>query len=237
MLEIVTFTGVDSTTELAKLTDISKRYPIAEFGILVGTRTSRADGGIFPALDLVERFRDHCAANGIRSSLHLCGEWSRSALGRSDVLPYLQVLELAKGFGRLQINLHGDFFGSEWIEPRKASVLAFVEDVRCDQVILQHRLAWSEIPVTHEKVEYLFDRSGGRGETAFHLWPEPPAGSGERFGYAGGIGPAHIHLACNFIRQYPDHRLWIDMEGRIRRLGWLDLDAVEEVLDIATRSL
>ena len=114
-------------------------------------------------------------------------------------------------------------------------MMAFAEDVSCNKVILQHRHSWTDVPLEHDKVEYLFDRSGGRGESSFHLWPAPPEKltyefSDERFGYAGGIGPTTIERACVFLRRYPKHRMWIDMEGRVRKNGWFDLDAVETVL-------
>ena len=80
-------------------------------------------------------------------------------------------------------------------------------------------------------LEYLYDKSGGRGQSSFHQWPEP-SGTLERMGYAGGIGPDTIDNALKFVERYPEHRLWIDMENRVRTEdGYLDLDKVRQVCE------
>ena len=44
MIEILTFTGVDSETDLLELSSLAGRHPKVEFGVLLGSSI----GGIFP---------------------------------------------------------------------------------------------------------------------------------------------------------------------------------------------
>ena len=80
----------------------------------------------------------------------------------------------------------------------------------------------------HEKVEYLYDRSGGRGLDSFAQWPKPSPCL-PRMGYAGGLGPDNIARAVAFADAFPEASLWFDMESRIRKGGLVDLAAVESV--------
>ena len=136
MIELLTFTGVDSRTPFDALRKLHARWPRVEFGVLVASSsTETADGGILPPLDAVRRFRDECVQSGVNCALHLCGEWSRSlfhqtppeASGR-DTLN--DALRLCDGFGRVQINLHGDFLSAEWIEVRGRELTDFAQGLR-----------------------------------------------------------------------------------------------------------
>ena len=111
---------------------------------------------------------------------------------------------------------------------RTQALIEFAEAVSCDHVIVQHRDGFDTVPVDHPKVEYLFDRSGGAGRAGFHEWPHPPRRG--RVGYSGGIGPANIDQAMEFVNQRPSYAMWLDMEGRVRDDGWLCLPAVKAVL-------
>ena len=61
MIELLTFTGVDSETPLAGLSDLARQYPRVEFGVLVGSHI----GGIFPARSVVDDFKAYANAMGI----------------------------------------------------------------------------------------------------------------------------------------------------------------------------
>ena len=145
-----------------------------------------------------------------------------------------EVYDLCNGFSRVQVNLHGDSFNPRRVAVAAQAVKRFADTVGCQRVILQHRNAWKDLPVFHEKVEYLFDRSGGGGRAAFEEWPTPSPHL-PRMGYAGGIGPETIEKAIDFALAYPDSNLWFDMEGRIRFAGWFDLGAVETVCETYKR--
>ena len=108
-------------------------------------------------------------------------------------------------------------------------IKAFADDIP-GQVILQHRSSWAEIPLLHQHVEYLFDRSEGGGVESFDHWPPPPfRAEVVRTGYAGGIGPHNIDRALAFAAGYPQCKLRFDMEGNVRTKGLFDLDKVEQV--------
>ena len=235
MLEIVTFTGIDERTDLERVCDLAERYPIAEFGVLVGSHT----GGIFPEMDVVLAFRD-LVAKGVPMALHLCGIYSRCAMEPDLPIPSVQRMgdlacALSDGFSRVQINLNATAFSARNMAAHAAGIMQFADSVTSDKVILQHRGNWGGVPVIHDNVEYLFDRSGGAGIEAMNDWPPPISHSSCRFGYAGGIGPHNIRKALDFVNLHSDSRTWIDMENRVRKGGWLDLDAVESVLEVVSR--
>ena len=236
MIELVTFTGVDAGTDFVELRELAEQYPLAEFGVLVGTRTGEEDFGIFPPIGVVTALGEL----EVRSALHLCGRWAQAVSGEMSpvgigefanvgLLSY--IYGVSKSFDSVQINLHGDELGSQDIEVRGAAVGTFADHTEAARVILQHRgQRWTDVPVVHPKVEYLFDLSEGGGWEYFDYWPEP-ATDGRRMGYAGGLGPHNIRRALEFADSYPEARLWFDMEGRIRTDERFDLAKVRSVCE------
>ena len=226
MIDIVAFTGVDSQTDLDELAQIARQYPLAEFGILVGSETAPAqDQGIFPSLELVERFRERGCRDGFGTAIHLCGRYARSVM---EPEPPLDLHLLCNGFGRVQVNLHGDYWDPQRLTVTEEAVRRFMDRTTCLRLILQHRGSWEDVPVLHPNVEYLFDLSEGRGRESFADWPEPAPWLG-RMGYAGGLGPGNIGRAIEFADAHPEAALWFDMEGKLRPRGWFDLGAVKAV--------
>lgn len=248
-LEILTFTGVDRRTDLTELADIAGQYPKVEFGVLVGTHTDMEDRGIFPSLSIVSRFRK--AAEGtFRTALHLCGQHSRAIMGTdasSDSLtmhsaavcpPTGSLDSLCDGFGRVQVNLHGDHWDPRHIAVNAVRIKAFADRITegsVETVILQHRGVWADVPVRHRAIEYLYDTSEGRGRDSISQWPAPDGKLGKdvRLGFAGGLGAHNMAQAMAFARKHAGTRLWMDMEGRVRTDGWFDLAKVREVCAIA----
>ena len=95
------------------------------------------------------------------------------------------------------------------------------------RVILQHRGSdWSSAPDSHTAVQYLFDRSGGRGIDSIKSWPPPDT---RCCGYAGGLGLYNIDDAMEFVACWPAAHMWLDMESRVRKDGWFDLDIVDAI--------
>ena len=234
MLDFLTFTGVDSETPMKDLLAIAQSYGKArvEFGVLVGSHSGLSNHGLFPPLLVVREAKNLRLDYGVQMAIHLCGRYSRMVM--QDGGAPNEVYELCNGFSRVQVNLHGDSFNPERVAVAAQAVKRFADTVECQRVILQHRGDWQHIPVFHEKVEYLFDRSEGGGRAAFEEWPVPSLYL-SRMGYAGGIGPETIETAIDFALDYPDSNLWFDMEGQIRFAGWLDLGAVETVCETYKR--
>ena len=215
MIETVTFTGVDNHTSLLDLPGIARQYPKVEFGILIGSQP----GGIYRTLPEAEEFKSYCRFMGIRSALHLCGRYSRLVMdtgGATNFNAY-DLLGVCAGFNRVQVNLHGDYWNQNRIDVSAENIIWFASEVEADSVILQHREPWEDTPVRHPSIEYLFDRSEGRGAEGFDAWPPPPPHV--RVGYAGGLGPQNIGRALAFSEKHPDARLWFDMESNIRQAG------------------
>ena len=226
MLELVTFTGVDAHTDLTELARIANEYPRAEFGVLVGSQTG-GDNPIFPPIDIVCALRN---LGGVNTALHLCGKDARIVAGETHTPHSLNLL--CQGFGRVQVNLHGDGENSERVQVHDLEIRHFAQKVDTGSVILQHRGPWSEIPVDHPRIEYLFDLSEGRGEEGFEHWPDPPGD--RRVGYAGGLGPHNITRALEFAKRHPKAKIWFDMERNVRDQDYrLDLDMVREVCRLA----
>ena len=226
MLEIITFTGVDAHTDLEEVREIAREYPRAEFAVLFGSQTW-GDNPIFPPVETVRALRK---TQGVNTALHLCGRYARKAAGEEPM--GLGLKHLARGFGRIQVNLHGDEQDPRRIEIAIPAIKQFAEQAGTGSVILQHRGPWSETPVDHPMIEYLFDLSEGRGEEGFEHWPDPPGD--RRAGYAGGLGPHNIRMALEFAERHPEARIWFDMERNIRDQNYrLDLDRVREVCQMA----
>ena len=223
MIEIVTFTGVDAHTDLEKLKEIAREYPRAEFGVLFGSQSWKQDNPIFPPVETVRALRN---LEGVNTSLHLCGRYARKAAGEERM--GLGLKYLARGFGRVQVNLHGDEENPASVRIDPARIKSFAERTGTGGVILQHRGPWEDIPLDHPGIEYLFDLSEGAGVEGFEHWPEPP--EGRRAGYAGGLGPHNILRALEFAGRYPEARIWFDMERNVRTPDYLlDLAKVREV--------
>ena len=184
MIELLTFTGVDSETPLAGLSDLARRYPRVEFGVLVGSHI----GGIFPPRSVVDEFKAYANAMGIRTALHLCGRYARTVADPRGV-GATDLWELCAGFERIQVNLHGDWFDPERVHLTGHGIEYFADRVTAERVILQHRGEWDSVPVKHEKVEYLFNVSEGGASSrlqtgrsrarAFDAW-DMPADWGQR---------------------------------------------------------
>ena len=224
MIEKVTFTGVDVSASPFWLEDMACMFPWLEWGVLVGSQTGGANP-IFPPLERVEMLKNRPLLNPEQIAIHLCGKYARQAAGVEE--PTEELYELCNGFGRVQVNLHPDSDGGRFKVVNEA-LIAFAERPEVERVILQHRSGWEDVPIEHENIEYLFDRSEGSGTADFEAWPAPPD-SGRRAGYAGGIGPDTILQALAFHDDHASARMWFDMEGRIRTGSFLDPYKVKEV--------
>ena len=168
MLELLTFTGVDAWTPIPVLADIAQTYPSVEFGVLV----SGGSGGkntIFPSMEIVEDLKVAGREKGFKTAIHLCGYYAR--MTTSGVVDP-KLTNLCSGFDRVQVNLRPGVLmsGGEPIE----RVAEFADNAPCDTVILPHHRGWGELPIIgSDKIEYLFDRSAGRGTGRFRFVADP----------------------------------------------------------------
>ena len=222
MIELITFTGVDDNTDLEWAEELAKTYPRIEFGILVGTKTKptkdQTTANRFPCLKTIAAWKKVAANCRINLALHLCGKYQRQ-VNSGDISQKL--LDLCDGFNRVQVNA---------VKYDAGNVAKFVEAVPVQSVILQHRSTFNRnLPIQdNPRVEYLFDKSGGRGKNTLNEWPGPT----HRFrcGYAGGIQRTNINVITAFGSKWYDYRLWFDMESGVRsHLDWFDLSEVTSI--------
>ena len=212
----VTFTGLDASTPADELRALSRDFSI-EWGILLhptlqGSGRYASLAGIHTILALDLSF-----------SAHLCGGYARDVVrggGRPAV-----IAPLLERFRRIQINT-----AERGIEPARISGFAALFGAHG---ILQCR-GLERFP-DDTSVDWLFDRSGGKGRLA-DRWPVPGT-SAPFVGYSGGLGPDTVEAALAAIgRQHPVHiPFWIDMESAIRTDDRFDLTKCRRVCEIVYR--
>lgn len=219
MLKHVTFTGWDHHTDHDALAVFCTAWFPGQVEIAVLQSNSRVGEDRYPAREYAAAILRTAKSGRQDTAVHLCGALARGLIdddwgvvhGRDDLLRYLQNWFV----DRVQINLPAaDVIrvGREALGERAAEIAAKLGK----PVILQ----WREVgdwPPARPGVQYLLDRSGGRGEEmAGHPAPAP----GAFVGYAGGLGPANVGELVAALADEdggnPDANYWIDMESGIR---------------------
>lgn len=218
----ITFTGVDENTDLERLYDIQRRYPLAEFGVLLSEKwKDNSNRYLNPEL------LKHINPKYLNLSLHLCGKIARNALNQD----WSRVFELTGGtfemFKRCQLNVSKE-------KPKFPVTLVSIPE-SLDELIIQQKsidnMALFDSITDHSgKVSVLMDASGGNG-IAGQL---DPVKLNTKVGYAGGLNPDNVEEKLrNILTGYSDNDdpFWIDMETGVRTNDWFDLDKVEDVLE------
>jgi len=208
--ELITFTGIDERTDVRRMAKLASQYPV-EWGILFSPKRQGRENR-YPAFHHIEWILDN--APGLRYAAHLCGQDARDVLERGKSA-HDELLHAY--FTRVQINTtqHVDTTAvSEWANALSLSV------------IVQCRASFP----SDGKVEWLFDKSGGRGIEQT-IWPQPAMG--QRCGYAGGLNPTN---AANAVKSMtagsPQARYWIDMESGVRdERDWFSLTKCRAVCE------
>lgn len=108
ILNRVTVTGADDSTNIDKLFEIQAKYPFVEWGILLSKKYSLKDGANrFPSKnwlnDLIGK-----GSGKLNLSGHICGEWVKEALlGEFPMLDNIHG-NFTDGFRRFQLNTHAE---------------------------------------------------------------------------------------------------------------------------------
>lgn len=224
----VTITGIDERTDLERLQDLQKRFPFAEFGMLI-SGDWLLNGNRFPDPQILWNLANIlCKPYAfLHLSCHFCGTMATGIVkGDFSVMDnLLPPSDLFRIFERCQLNVNADgMFG----QLRRVKPFANLQEVivQMHSSELFREFCKGTLP---DGVSYLLDTSGGRGiDTPIQVVDAP----GIHVGYAGGIGPDNVEEKLRTLLEYPsDGRFWIDMETRVRDDDdWLDLDKVEQVL-------
>lgn len=226
ILTKVTFTGIDERTDLKRVKQLQKKYPFAEFGVLL-SYDWKENGQRFPNPEILARLEKQ----GLNLSAHFCGQAAIDlAIGkRFKVLE--QFSSHIRLFRRCQLNLRANGLFSNL---RKLPPIPYINEV----IVQMHTPELCEQFLTGERpkhLSFLLDASGGAGiDTPIQILTSP----GTHIGYAGGIGPDNVEGKLRTLLEYDSkEKFWIDMETRVRTEEWLDLDKVEQVLVICERLL
>lgn len=234
MLDRVTLTGADDSTDPSELGLLSEEFPFVEWGILLSeSQTGRPR---FPSLEWLSRLCDACSDHpSMVLSFHVCGRWVREICAGNWSPLFVNtgpILDVGK---RVQLNFHAHtHLLTESFVPRAKE--------RCEehgwQVIFQcdgvnDHLVSNAYDDGLDAVP-LYDKSGGAGIVP-DAWPG--AMKGIYSGYAGGLGPDNLAAELQAIASAANgERFWVDMETKVRspddRL--FDLDACRKCLEIAS---
>jgi len=249
VLNKITFTGADDTTDPNALLDVLADFPLAEAGILVGSHD-----GIprFPTMPWIRELDAACLRRCVRRrlSFHLCGRWTRDVFRERGA--WFELLgKFAFIFDRVQLNTHGETHLVH--SPNLLDNLAWAAHLN-RQVIFQGDRANDEVfdwvldltkknPIGLD-LAVLFDESHGAGISP-PGWRVPLCGV--YCGYAGGLGPENVQPWLAQISEMvklarlgnPGDEVpyWIDAETRLmsHETGHLDLDLVRRYLTSATK--
>jgi hypothetical protein len=246
-LDRVTITGADDSVSPHALAGLAADFPFVEFGILASATKSVGEPR-YPTLAWMDTFRELAMSKRLRASLHLCGRWTR-LLMIGEIEPI--VLQLANGFGRIQLNFRPD---KTPCEPSKA-MKALDRVRRCSvfgrdlEFIFQLEGVHGNDRLEDIAVDYvnaygepcnmvgLFDMSGGAGRLP-GKWPAPMyhnEGVFDYHGYAGGLGPDNLAEQLPLIGEAAgETRIWVDMETKVRSDNdrQFDLAKVRRCLEI-----
>lgn len=200
--EFITFTGVDDWTDLDELQRVADRFHgRTEWGVLYSDKRRANGDPRYPTLATIDKIRDL----KVHLSMHLCGAVARWINEGGD--PGISIA----GLGRIQVN---------HTTPNPMVIKQYASQHRV-VAIAQTR---DSFPAT-EAVQWLFDRSGGKGQTP-DTWPQGP--QKRLVGFAGGISPDNV---ASVVSSIDASRFWIDMESGVRTDDRLDLRKCETVLE------
>ena len=224
-LKHITFTGVDSKTDINRLKEIIELYPIAEFGVL--TRYHWQENG--------NRYPDPSTFNKLLNltphlSLHLCGKIAHDAAhGRWPLVNEHTGFRLPI-FRRIQLNIaeRTDNPIHCYSAPYgRQELIIQTKDAKNVSVYARTRAYYAD--TKNNAISMLLDASGGRGiDTQLQVFP-----TRNKIGYAGGLNPENVAEKLSYlIENVKNGCFWIDMESGVRTNDWFDLDKVVRVLEI-----
>lgn len=240
-LKYVTVTGADDTIKPEELVAIQKRFPFAEFGILMHESSTYGTGlSRFPSASWLQKLCDVACRTPLNLSGHLCGHWVRQAfLGNWPDFGKIDN-RFQKRFGRWQLNTHAEPVD---FSPVHFDSVLWPINTMGQKVIFQldgvnDEKAETMLARGHKNLMGLFDLSHGAGRLP-SSWPIPL--DGMICGYAGGLSPDNVaEQLCGIQKAVKDLRRmeflasWIDAETKLRNdKDVFDLEKVVKFLESA----
>lgn len=220
----LTLTGIDDNSKIVDVKESFKNCEILEHGILF----SKAKEGLqrYPSAkwltNLINSFETE---TDFKFSAHLCGEYSRNVLEKSN-------FEIFKKFGnffkRFQLNYS---FGRNFVNLDK--FFDYVDGKDFD-IILQYNRNNSNFLETYinqelpKNVNILFDSSGGRGTVIQNI--QNPFNC--YTGYSGGINVENVEEICQKILKHSNtSNVWIDLESGVRTDNNFDFVKANKIIN------
>lgn len=211
----ITFTGVDSLTDIQELQRIQKQFPLAEFGVLIAGHF----GNRYPEFGFINEL----SQSGLNLSLHVCGKYTRELIQTGSWDAIREASNNFAGFSRCQLNVSGR-------KPEEKTKTIVCPD-ELKEIIIQQRPDDTRIFNALESkrnVSILMDASGGRGvdtEIVPFVY--------RKVGYAGGIYHGNVRDKLSTLLSLEEvTTFWIDMESGVRTDDWFDIQKVRKVLSI-----
>jgi len=213
-LKHITFTGVDSKTDIKALIEIQKQYPIVEFGILTSYHWfENGNRYLDPRL-----FRFFTKAN-LNLALHICGSAAHDAACEDwSEIHYLSWGEY-RWFRRIQLNIAGRRDNPEYAQPSPwdNEIIIQQKDINNLDFFYETQESWPKW--CKEKLSVLLDASGGQGkDTELKILD-----ADWKVGYAGGFNQGNVGDKLSFL------------ESGVRTDDWFDVDKVVKVLEICNQ--
>lgn len=224
-LKHITFTGLDSRTNVDDLVAIQKKYPVVEFGVLMSKNWDH-NGNRYPNPELIKNFLDH----GLNLSAHLCGHLAREAY-KGHFEPVLDIYPMFahKDFKRVQLNVSP--YENIYLQ---ADTLKLKVDkefiIQQHSPTLLHSQGFNSFEQKNPdtRVTMLIDPSGGRGvDEGLDI-----IATDYKTGYAGGINEDNVEDKLHTLMSLDTvNDFWIDMESGVRTDDWFDINKVVRVLE------
>ena len=242
-IDRVTFTGVDDTTNIKDLEQISSENHYVEWGLLY-SENQAGDGGKYPSKDTILKVLvNDFTTKKYNTSLHLCGKAARDFISKeienyvprmafTPELPYLIMLS-----DRIQLN-----FSASRSKPNLFNFLPNVKKYK-KPIILQIHLGNTQFvrslaSYTDDEFHYLFDASGGNGiEIKDIPLPSDYGLKGKYCAYAGGLSPDNLEEKLELLNKSlpEDYVIGIDMESGVRTDGKFDIEKVKKCVEIINK--
>lgn len=205
--DLITLTGADERTSVKQLEELVSGDARVEIGLLY--TASPENRYRYPSRDWLA---STAAALSGRCAIHICGGTARKQFLAGDLH------DVVSHAARIQVN--------GVVQEEDAFALAQRTQGRNQELIFQLNAANRGLLANASiSASFLVDSSGGRGLSPEH-WVKPQTAN--RVGFAGGLGPDNLLAELTRIALVASPGAWVDMEGKLRRDDWFDINLARE---------
>lgn len=243
-IDRVTFTGVDDTTKIKDLKEISAKNSYVEWGLLYSE--NQEGNSKYPSKDKILKvlMNGTFTDKKYNTSLHLCGKSARDFITKetedynfswSKNTDFQKLMMLTD---RIQVNVSA--------RRNKPNLFNFLNNVKKHKkpIILQVHLGNAEFDrflatYTKDEFHYLFDASGGNGVEIKDIPLPSDYGLNNKYcAYAGGLSPDNLEEKLELVNNSlpRNYTIGIDMETGIRTDGNFDIQKVKRCIEIINKS-